>query len=91
MSYIDDRMWYVVNEGTTVAFEDRFSGDTIRLPIEVFDALVMMRYAQLVEQPIPLTARAIDVCGLYRSLGSEALRRWVGLPSLLEDILRKEP
>lgn len=90
MAYIQNRDWYIVRDGTVVDINQIGRGH-VAVPIELFDALALMRYAQIVEECGPAAARAnvmrkrmLKACDRFPTLGSEALRRMIGIPSLMK-------
>lgn len=91
MAYMDDA-FYVVRDSAGLVIQNHDAGTAggmwVRLPLDVFDALVLMRMAQLWESPeheIYIAALGAKVCEDYPNLGTEALRRRLGLPPLTED------
>lgn len=91
MAYMNDD-WYVVKDAGGVVIQntnfeaevaDDF-GTWVRLPQDVFDALALMRYAELREDLEGMLVKRLAVAEKYQNLGTEALRRWAGLPPLID-------
>lgn len=78
MSYLRQPI-YVYSDGALVFFDGH------AVPIEWFDAVVMMRFAQLSPaERDQATAKAIE----YGEMGADALRDAVGAETLMHEVFR---
>lgn len=85
MAYIYDGNFYIAQTGDGVTVSTPGDGTEVHLPMDVFDAIVLMRSAQLseeLEKPGDLYVRMIAACD-RGTLGAEALRRWLQIPSAM--------
>lgn len=88
MAFFYDAHWYIVREGGEILISRPGAGETVRLPLDVFDDICMMRSAQLSEENEQHPGMLHDVmeraCA-HGTLGAEALRRWMQIPSVMVD------
>lgn len=84
MAYLNGE-FYVVREGDSVLISHNGHGDSVRLPLELFDAVCLMRFAQMrnTSGRMTLQNKMLAACDM-ETLGGEDLRTLLGLPSLME-------
>ncbi len=89
MAYMDTP-WYIWSDGTHMHIArsepEGFEYETVAVPLEVFDALVVMRHAQLLEERRETPGRtgmdeySKEIAERYAgNMGADALRRIFGL------------
>lgn len=85
--------YYAYRSGTTMYIQSAEADEGIALPLEVFDALVVMRYAQLqmAEGPVAdLLKLEREVADRYDgNFGADALRRKLGLKTGMDRVLEQ--